>query len=547
MSDVDRRLAAILARGRASVTSRIESLDSVVSGLVGDTLDEPARIAAVREAHRLAGSAGSFGLPGVSELALELERLLETAGADGAARLDAALVIGKISALAAAAPELDDPSFAVGEAGGRPLQVLVVSDHSDRAGKLCVELAARGRRAVATPTGAAAWPVPGGDHPGGVIIELTGAGHHNAVALTTAWTEAVSRTGGSVPVLVVTADDDPTTHLALIDAGVSAIMPNTTPAAQIVDALDRELTETVGPAYRVIAVDDDPAVLDALRMTLEPYQITFTSVEDPTRLLAALAQDPPDLVVLDIDMPGLNGVDLCRLIRVNPQWRTLPVLFLSSRRDSATIARVFEVGADDYMTKPIIPAEVIARVRSRLERARLHRVLAETDPLTGLANRRRLEDRMAALLSLSRRLDQPLAFVVLDVDHFKRVNDVHGHAAGDAVLRHLAVHLTRSFRPDSVVARIGGEEFVIGLLGTTPELCAPRLTAVLRAFHEEGVDVNGRERLHVSVSAGVAGYPADAADFRWLYRRADEALRRAKSTGRNRVVLTREQPVGARS
>jgi diguanylate cyclase (GGDEF)-like protein len=213
------------------------------------------------------------------------------------------------------------------------------------------------------------------------------------------------------------------------------------------------------------------------------------------------------------------------------------VLVLSAGRDAQTITRVFRAGADDYISKPIVGPEVVSRVRARLERARLHLVLSETDPLTGLANRRRLEEEMGRLLSLSRRLEQPLALAVLDIDRFKRVNDEHGHAAGDAVLRQLATHLTRCFRTDTVVARIGGEEFVLGLLGTNPVQCEPRLTAVLGEFLHDGVDVGTASRLHVSVSAGLAGTDRGAADFRELYRQADEALLRAKQAGRNRVLI----------
>jgi len=347
----------------------------------------------------------------------------------------------------------------------------------------------------------------------------------------------MSRDATPIPVVVDTPSTDHATHLALLDAGVVAIMTRTTPAAQVVDAVERELTLPAVKAFRVTAVDDDPDVLAALGLILQAQGMVFTGLADPTALLDSLAESQPDLVVLDIDMPELNGVDLCRLIRANPRWRTLPVLVLSVGRDAQTVTRVFAAGADDYISKPMVGAEVVGRVWARLERARLHQLLAETDPLTGLANRRRLEEEMGRLLSLSRRLRQPLAVAVLDVDRFKRVNDEHGHAAGDAVLRQLAAHLTRCFRTDTVVARIGGEEFVLGLLGTNPVQCGPRLTAVLDEFYREGVDVGTASRLHVSVSGGLAGTDEGRSDFRELYRRADEALLQAKQAGRNRVLI----------
>jgi diguanylate cyclase (GGDEF)-like protein len=528
------RLAAIMARGRENVTRRVSALDACAGDLVKGSLDEDARIAVAREAHALAGTAGTFGLPEVSELARELEDLLRAWPGDVPAQERGGALIRRIVRRAN-----EGPAQPVGTdliVASPP--ILVVSENAHRARLLAAELDVRGRRSVVASDSSSVRAALASQLAGAAILELAGSEDAQMVALT----DELHSGGSGVPVVILTPADDPATHLALIDAGAGAIMPLSTPVGQVVDAVERELTATPEHSFRIIAVDDDPDVLDALRLTLEARNIEVQAVLDPTTLLAALADDPPDMVVLDVDMPELNGLDLCRLIRANPRWRTLPVLFLSASRDSATVARVFEVGGDDYIPKPIIGAEVVSRVWARLERAKLHRLLAETDPLTGLANRRRLEDRVAALLSLSRRLKEPLSLAVLDADRFKRVNDEYGHAAGDAVLRHLAAHLTRSFRPDSVIARIGGEEFVIGLLGTTPEQCAPRLTEVLAEFFRDGVEIAAGERLHVSVSAGVACHPDDAGDFRGLYRRADEALLHAKESGRNRVLIAERQP-----
>jgi diguanylate cyclase (GGDEF)-like protein len=431
-----------------------------------------------------------------------------------------------------------------------PPPVLVLTPSTARAAQLGAELGARGRRCVTAPDAAAAWPLIAAQRPAAAVSERPADGSGNDSGDLSgndsgdgpdgelvAVIRALAMDASPAPVLVATPSTDHTTHLALLDAGAAAIMATGTPAAQVADAVDRELTAPTAQPFRVTAVDDDPDVLEALQVTLQAQGIALTPLRDPTRLLGSLPEDPPDLVMLDIDMPKLNGVDLCRLIRANPRWRTLPVLFLSARRDAQTITRVFRAGADDYISKPIVGPEVISRVRARLERARLHQLLSETDPLTGLANRRRLEEQVGRLLSLSRRLKQPLSLAVLDVDHFKRVNDEHGHATGDAVLRQLAAHLTRSFRTDTAIARIGGEEFVLALLGTSPAQCGPRLTAVLTEFFRDGVEVGTGTRLHVSVSAGLAYNAAGSADFRELYRRADEALLQAKQAGRNRVLI----------
>jgi diguanylate cyclase (GGDEF)-like protein len=247
----------------------------------------------------------------------------------------------------------------------------------------------------------------------------------------------------------------------------------------------------------------------------------------------------PDLLLIDIDMPGASGLELCRLVRSDPAWRHLPVVFLSGRGDPTTVQQVYGAGADDFVSKPVVGPELHARIANRLERTRLHRLLAETDPLTGLANRRRLETDLSRLQHFADRYATALSLAVVDVDRFKRVNDRFGHAAGDEVLRLLAAHLQAAFRGEDVVARLGGEEFVVAMLGMRREDAVERLSSVLAAFADTVLEVENRQ-LRVGASAGVAQHGLDGSGFEELYRAADAALRVAKVTGRGRVL-----PAGA--
>jgi len=239
--------------------------------------------------------------------------------------------------------------------------------------------------------------------------------------------------------------------------------------------------------------------------------------------------------VLDVDMPGASGIELCRVLRNDRRWVAVPVVFLTARRDPETIQEVFAAGGDDYLVKPIITAELVTRIKNRLDRFRLHQALAETDGLTGVANRRTSREALGQLTRLAGRFNQPLCLVELDLDQFKRVNDRYGHAAGDAVLRRLGELLLRTFRGDDVVSRWGGEEFVLGMYGMSSWDGARRMTQLLESFREEEFHA-GAERFTVSFSAGVSQYPDDGRDVEALYRAADEALYRAKAAGRSRVL-----------
>jgi len=218
----------------------------------------------------------------------------------------------------------------------------------------------------------------------------------------------------------------------------------------------------------------------------------------------------------------------------------MPVLFLTAYTDRDVVRRVFAAGADDYVSKPIVGPELVTRIANRLERTQLYRSVAETDTLTGVANRRKAGQVLGQFLRLAERHGQPLSLAILDLDYFKQVNDNYGHAAGDAVLCRLGQLLLRSFRGEDVVARWGGEEFMVGMYGMTKRDGVQRLAEVLDALRREAFTLSDGGTFRVSFSAGVAEYPTDGHDVQALYRAADGALYQAKEAGRNRVLPTED-------
>ena len=207
---------------------------------------------------------------------------------------------------------------------------------------------------------------------------------------------------------------------------------------------------------------------------------------------------------------------------------------------------VFSAGADDYIPKPILGPELLTRVANRLERVRLYRAEAETDSLTGLSNRTKADEGLAQLLTLAARFSEPLSVAMLDLDHFKLVNDQNGHATGDSVLRRMGEYLRRDFRGSDVVGRWGGEEFIVGMYGMTRDDAVRRLTDTLERFREEQFS-SGQGTLQVSFSAGIAEYPCDGDDLGTVSRAADQALYRAKAAGRARVLAADRETEIARA
>jgi diguanylate cyclase (GGDEF)-like protein len=219
-------------------------------------------------------------------------------------------------------------------------------------------------------------------------------------------------------------------------------------------------------------------------------------------------------------------------VRSDRRWSHLPIIVLTAHSESAIISQAFAVGADDFVSKPIVESELIARILNRLDRVKLLRQLMETDPLTGVANRQKSTQELETFLRLADRTQSPVAIAVLDVDRLRDVNAEYGHATGDAVLRQFGRLLRQSFGSEDAVGRWGGEEFVIGMHGMTREDGVQRLISVLTQMHQNVFITDQGAPLEVTFSAGVAQYPEDGVDVKALYRMADNALRQAKKLRR---------------
>ena len=526
-------------RFRGAVVARVDVVEAAAVAVLEGTLDAETRRAAEREAHKLAGSVGTFGFAHGSRLARELELLLGGSTPLGQAEAlkltDLAVALRRelakppaLSAAAGAAPAA--PAVVAG--GAEAPLLLVVDDDQELAQRIAMEASGRGLRARVVGDAAAARAAVSEDPPAVVLLDLSlGDGACGLELLG----ELSARTP-PIPVVVLTARTAFTDRVEVARLGGQGFLQKPVPPAAAVEAVRQLLRRDRAQKGAVLAVDDDPQVLAAVSAVLSGEGLEVETVDDPLRFWEALESSAPDMVILDVDMPHVNGIELCRVMRNDRRWTAVPIVFLTARTDPETVQRIFAAGADDYVAKPIVGPELVTRVANRMERVRLHRSLAETDPLTGAANRRRSEELMGQLLHLSMRQQQPFSLAILDLDHFKGVNDRFGHGTGDDVLRRVARLLQRSFRAEDVVARWGGEEFVVGMYGMDKDDGVQRLADVLETLREEAFEGVPGEEFSVSFSGGVAHYPEDGGDLQTLYRAADAALYQAKENGRDRVL-----------
>jgi len=294
--------------------------------------------------------------------------------------------------------------------------------------------------------------------------------------------------------------------------------------------------------FRVLIVDDETINIDVLVGLLGSHSITLVA-KSGEQALKRLEREPlPDLILLDVVMPGLDGYEVCRRIKDDPRTKDIPVIFITGKGDERDEAQGFQVGAVDYITKPVNPVIGLARVNTHLELKRRGDILerlAGLDGLTGIANRRRFDEYCEAEWNRCRRHGHPMSLVMIDIDFFKPYNDRYGHAEGDRVLKSVAGALSRATpRPGDLATRYGGEEFACVLPETDLNGARHVADRILRGVHDLAIPHTASEAAdHVTVSLGIAcDVPRLDGDPGALIRAADQALYKAKEQGRNRVV-----------
>jgi diguanylate cyclase (GGDEF)-like protein len=287
--------------------------------------------------------------------------------------------------------------------------------------------------------------------------------------------------------------------------------------------------------FNVLLVEDNEDKRQLLKFALETAGYNVRTAGDGVEGLQAVESHQPDLIVTDVTMPRMDGYEMVRRIRANPSTRFIPVIIQTALRGETQDVRLgAEVGALGYITDPTDLDLLLARARTLLDFKNYLDSCEEaafTDHLTGLANRRRFERQLEREVARTRRFNRPFCLLMLDIDHFKRVNDTHGHDAGDDVLRRLANALQAGTRGIDMAARIGGEEFAVLLTETDFAQgmeVAERLRVAVRETELPGVG-------GVTVSVGLAEYNAATRDARELFSAADSALYEAKRAGRDRV------------
>lgn len=292
---------------------------------------------------------------------------------------------------------------------------------------------------------------------------------------------------------------------------------------------------------KVLVVDDHKLNVKLLTDILEDENFIVYSTDNGLSVLEMTLKVLPDVILLDIMMPGLDGFEVCKLLKENDEVNDIPIIMVTAKAEGIDVKKALEYGAFDYIKKPIDEIEVIARIQSALrfkQSQDLLKELAMKDRLTDLYNHALLIELFEKELAKQQRSDGDIAFVMIDVDHFKKINDTYGHTSGNIVLKELANILKNSVRRGDIVGRYGGEEFGLVL----PEIDKQGTWQMCERIRKkiEGISFNtdGKESIHITVSMGI--YHKSSKDYMTgseIIQKSDEKLYQAKANGRNRVEM----------
>jgi diguanylate cyclase (GGDEF)-like protein len=520
-----------------------DRLDSALLELQREYLSSmPARLAELREdivalgqgatdaagslrtrLHRLAGSGGSYGFSDLSAIAREGERWL-TAHSTGGNPSGLASIVERLETAVKAA-ELEFAARAAGESPALVPRALVIMRSSPQRDRIAQELQTAGYdvRFGARQDDPSATPVEAIPH----LVVIGGeAGDGDLSAIASAWTNSADRRPGAV-VLVETLR--PVDRLRAIAAGVDAVFP----AEQVEQKLPRyaRTFARIGPPpSSVLLQEHDPALAARVVAALEQAHIRVARCIPPQPITEALEREPPDLLLLSTRLVGSDAFALARLIRQDPRYYLLPIIFVGDENSSDRVAAL-RAGADDFLASSAPPELLVQTVIARAARGRRVREMVLRDGLTGLLNHATLMAELENAVEYSRHHGEPLAFVLFELEGFRRLSERLGPRAGDEILLHVAGVFRSNVRASDVIGRYGWEAFGMMLRGANASGATVLAQNLHRVLGEQPAQTTGGEVIPLQVSVGTAVFPRDGTTAAELAQAADRALRTAGKRG----------------
>lgn len=502
--------------------------------------------------HRLAGSAGTFGYTALGDRARRLEQRLKPLADRGAATTDNEYcrgeedtqqlleIIAEVEGLRSLLDVTDEPVRITRERhdgfsdkGSKPapdIHVILCGLSAEATGSLDHALSNYGFLISRTDVNSLSLQTKPG-----MTTVVTSEDRLAEVSKILGSLEHADGTPGP-PLLCLGRQDDFNSRYALAEAGADAFFPEPVDAPQLAERIERlvhEQNELV--SGKILILDDDEHLVAHYRTVLENAGFRVRAISKPETILSELSEFRPDIMLLDVRMGAYSGTTVAKLIRFDPEWVSLPIVYLSSEQDKHVQLEALAKGADEFMTKPVSDDYLVRTAQIRCYRARQLNELLIKDSLTGLLKHSVIKQEVENEHARCHRMSHVSSVAMVDLDHFKAVNDQHGHRTGDVVIKALANLLRNRLRSTDQIGRYGGEEFAIILPECTTDQAQKVLTQICEAFADISFATPEGD-LSVTLSAGIAALDAFASGSDALDA-ADQALYERKTAGRNGVTV----------
>ncbi|MEM9535124.1 MAG: response regulator [Cyanobacteria bacterium P01_E01_bin.45] len=542
---LDPELADIWEQAQGHIQERLGTIEQAIAAIKSQTLAPQQRQEAHRQAHTLVGSLGALGLPRSSQLIRSVQQCLrpdlpldsstierlEQSFAELATMLSQ-LVVEPVNGVGATDTRDIVPSASLSvsprpasldlerDTASEGYQLLIVDDDVDLAALISLEASKWGIQAHTAASIDQARQAIGQHPPDVVLLDL---GFPDSADSGFTLLEELATQNTDIPVVVFTASEDFATRVKVVRLGGQAFLQKPVLPRQVLEAISQILEQGEEADAKVVVVDTDPRTLDLVRTVLQPWGFQLVLVDDPAQFWETLVAATPDLLILASDMPDIDGIDLCQVVRNDPQWGSLPVLFLADGNGSTDINGLFAAGGNDYVRKPITEPELVARVLSQLERSSGNGHRDTLDPVTGIMGRRRSLREFSRLLYLASRHHQPLSLVVVKVNNLAEIEQSFGQIVSHQVLKRVADELQGNLRQEDIVARWETDTFAVCAYDMDRFNGIRRLSSILGRLQSQPIQ-SGEDEVKVQLSCGIAEYGDRGQDLYSLYRAATEDL-----------------------
>lgn len=515
----------------AKLPAKLDELASAMSS----GKDNPKELdRALLLSHRLRGTAGALGFPDVGDFARSIEDALMRIS-EGAPRSNyfwenAWRSLREAIRFARSGPESQRLTVRPGKIHRRPL--LVIDDDEDYLRLLRTYARRQSMSIVTAQTVEEGMVLASRGLLCGVMVDVHLASQSGFSAAEKIRT---IQNNPELPVIFASVDGTLDTRIAAVQAGANRFLDKPLSEQKFAE-LFLQVPFAEAQAARIVILDDDEIVLEKYKCELEAEQYFVKGISDPSELVHVLDDVRPDALLLDVNLGKMSGIDICKALRCSERWQFLPILMFSGDKDAEMRVSAYQAGATDVLGKPLSVQELMTRVSVQADRIRSMRDRSDRDALSGLMLRRAFVETMQRCMATCAREKKLLSLVLIDIDHFKHINDQHGHLTGDRVIATFGEVLRNRFRIEDLRARWGGEEFILAFPGQGAEFAAfaaRKLLTEVSTKHFEGEDGTS---FQVTFTAGVAQFPDDGESLDLLVKRADEHLYEGKAQGRARVV-----------